>query len=465
VNEALSVFFEENPKIAKTIFDKGMLAAEAREAARKARELTRRKNSLESGGLPGKLADCRSKSNVDTELFLVEGDSAGGSAKQGRDSNIQAILPLFGKILNVEKATVVKMLSHEAIRMIISAMGAGFREDFNLEKRRYGRIVIMADADVDGSHIRTLLLTFFFRHMPELIKDGRVFIAQPPLYLVTRRKKSEYVLDQRAMNQTLISLGLDGTALVVRNDAGVEVRRIEGEDLIRVVEQLDRLQELIRVLERRGIDFADFLGLRNEQGRLPLFRIIVEGEEHYFHTSDERDAYLREQNLLVEDEDMAKVQGRVVNTSPQRRLQKNQELHEVKELEKVFADLQVFDLDIGDYYLRQEESVSGEKLATRYALVNEGKINDVAGVGQLLHEVLEIGKSGIEIKRFKGLGEMNAEQLWATTLDPANRTLLRVTLEEAGEAERMFSVLMGEDVERRRQFIEEHALEAKNLDV
>src|SRR5439155_647605 len=237
VNEKLGSFFEENPKEAKSIFEKGMLASEAREAARKARELTRRKNSLEGNSLPGKLSDCRSKSNEETEIFLVEGDSAGGSAKQGRDSNIQAILPLFGKILNVEKANIVKMLSHEAIRTIISALGCGFREDFNMEKRRYGKVVIMTDADVDGSHIRTLLLTFFFRHMPELIRGGRIYVAQPPLYQVTRKKKSEYVLNERAFRQTLTTLGLESTQLLVRDpESGAELRRLAGEELKRVIE-------------------------------------------------------------------------------------------------------------------------------------------------------------------------------------------------------------------------------------
>ncbi|HYO09005.1 MAG TPA: DNA gyrase subunit B [Tepidisphaeraceae bacterium] len=469
VSEKLGAFLEENPREAKQIFEKGMLAAEAREAARKARDLTRRKNSLEGNALPGKLSDCRSKSNVDTEIFLVEGDSAGGSAKQGRDSNVQAILPLFGKILNVEKANIVKMLSHEAIRTIISALGCGFREDFNMEKRRYGKIIIMTDADVDGSHIRTLLLTFFFRHMPELIRGGRMFVAQPPLYQVTRRKKAEYVLNERAMRQTLTALGTDGTSLVVRDadDAKKEVRRLSGDELKRVIEQLEKLEELITIVGRRGIDFAEFLSRRDSSGRLPMYRTVVEGEEQLHYTAAERDAYLRTENLIVSDEDMNKVTGNGQPTDGLRRLQKNQELHEVKDLQGVFTQLEQFGLDIDDYFLTQEESVSGEKLPTKYALVSDdgGKTNDIAGVAQILPQVLQQGKQGIEVKRFKGLGEMNSEELWETTLDPNKRVLLRVTLQEAGEAERMFSVLMGEDVERRRQFIEEHALEVKNLDV
>jgi DNA gyrase subunit B len=457
-----------------------MLAAEAREAARKARELTRRKNSLEGNSLPGKLADCRSKSNEDTELFLVEGDSAGGSAKQGRDSNVQAILALRGKLLNVEKANLVKMLGHEEIRTIISALGCGIRDDFNLEKRRYGKIIIMTDADVDGSHIRTLLLTFFFRHMQELIKAGRVYVAQPPLYMVTRRKKDEYVLNEREMRNIYTTLGLEGTELLIRDaDSGKEVRRLGGDELKRVVELLNKLEELVTVIRRRGIDFADFLSKRDGSGRMPLYRVVVEGEEHFFYDAAERDGFLRDQKLLVADEEMEKVQqpdgvssgngaakaAQAAQAEGYRRLQKNHEMHEVKDLEKLFSQLEQYGLSIDDYFLTQEESVTGEKLPTKYALINETKSHDVGGVAQLIPEIHKLGKQGIEVKRFKGLGEMNAEQLWETTLDRSKRVLLRVTLEEAGVAERMFSVLMGEDVERRRQFIEEHALEVKNLDV
>ena len=487
VTERLGSFLEEHPKEAKILFEKGMMAAEAREAARKARELTRRKNSLEGGSLPGKLADCRSKSNEDTELFLVEGDSAGGSAKQGRDSNIQAILALKGKILNVEKANLVKMLGHEEIRTIISALGCGIRDDFNLDKRRYGRIIIMTDADVDGSHIRTLLLTFFFRHMQELIRDGRVYVAQPPLYKVTRKKKVEYVLNERLMRKTLTDLGLAGSALLIRDlETGVEQRRHERDELRRLIELLGKLEELVKVIQRRGIDFADFLRRRDDdaKGRLPQYRLVVDGREHYFVDPEDRDAFLTAEKLMDEILPNGAANGTVVENAavssngsgngkpearPQptgpKRLQKNHELHEVKELEKLFPQLEAYGLSMDDYFLTQEESVSGERMMTKYALLNDEKTIDIAGVAQVLPQLYGIAKQGMEVGRFKGLGEMNSEELWETTLDPSKRMLLRVTLEEAGEAERMFSVLMGEDVERRRQYIEEHALEVKNLDV
>jgi len=473
VTEKLGAYLEENPRDARAIVEKSLLAAEAREAARKARELTRRKNALDGSGLPGKLSDCRSRSNEETELFLVEGDSAGGSAKQGRDANTQAILALRGKILNVEKANLAKMLSHEEIRTIISALGCGIREEFDIEKRRYGKVIIMTDADVDGSHIRTLLLTFFFRHMQELIRAGRVYIAQPPLYQVTRKKKTEYVLNEKAWREIQTSIGLEGTVLVIRDEQGRESRRLEGEVLRRLVNLLDRVEEISHVIQRRGIDFAKFLSLRDSDGRLPAYRIIIDNEEMFFRTAVERDEYLRGRNVSVEEDAIpsqpaaaAAPAGEQTGAEPPRpRLQKNQELHEVKELERIFAEIESMGVQIDDYYTTQEESVSGEKLPTRYALLNEGRVIDVAGVSQIVPEIHKIAREGIEIKRFKGLGEMNAEELWETTLDPARRTLLRVTLEHASEAEQMFTVLMGEDVERRRQFIEEHALEVKNLDI
>jgi DNA gyrase subunit B len=485
VNEKLGRYFEENPKDARLIFDKGVQAAEAREAARKAREM-KRKNSMGGGGLPGKLADCRSKSNEDTELFLVEGDSAGGSAKAGRDSNIQAILALRGKLLNVEKANLVKMLGHEEIRTIISSLGCGIRDDFNLEKRRYGKVIIMTDADVDGSHIRTLLLTFFFRHMPELIRHGHIFVAQPPLYMVTRKKKSEYVLNERSMRQTLTELGLDGTSLAIRDEEGHTTRTLAGAELRQLIDTLNRLDELVKLVQRRGIDFAKVLDKREKTGRLPQYYVILNGEEQLL-LAEEHEALMGKQQLVVEEESIApaaatapiqppparnEVPVEVVVPAPagangSTRLQKNQELHEMKELEKLIKQLDGFGLSIDDYFLTQEESVSGEKLATKYAFVSDGQTTEVAGVAQVVPEMHRMvkGRAGFEIKRFKGLGEMNSEQLWETTLNPAIRVLLRVTLHEAAEAERMFSVLMGEDVERRRQFIEEHALEVKNLDV
>jgi DNA gyrase subunit B len=455
VNEGLGRFFEENPKVARAVFDKGVQAAEAREAARKARELTRRKNALEGNSLPGKLADCRSKDNEETELFLVEGDSAGGSAKQGRDSNIQAILALRGKLLNVEKATIVKMLGHNEIRTIISAIGTGLRDDYDPARRRYGKIVIMTDADVDGSHIRTLLLTFLFRHMTELIKDGRVYVAQPPLYQVKtrRRKNPEYVLNEGRMRQIMVELGLDGTSLIVRDAEGAgEAHRHAEEALRTIVGHLGRLAEIVDILGRRGIDFAEFMEERAKRGRWPMIHYVVDSKSKFAIDTAE-----------LEQRGGGAGNG---NGDASDHLEAHPvELHEVKELERIVNALSRHGLRIEDYFLTQEESVSGELLATRYAFERDGKLHDVAGIATLLPRLFELAKQGLEIKRFKGLGEMNYDELWETTLDPDRRRLLRVTLEQAEEAERLFSILMGDDVEQRRQFIEDHALEVKNLDV
>jgi DNA gyrase subunit B len=365
------------------------------------------------------------------------------------------------------------MLGHEEIRTIISALGCGIRDDFDLDRRRYGKVVIMTDADVDGSHIRTLLLTFFFRHMQELIRAGRVYVAQPPLYQVTRKKKVDYVLNDRAMREIYTELGLDGTTLLVRDsDTGKESKRLADDELKRAVDLLGKLEELVKIIQRRGIDFGEFLGRRNMAGKLPRFHVVIDGKDYFPHSAAERDQLLIDNDVVIESTasgdgagTAAGVEATNGNGKVHATAQKNNELHEVKDLEKLFESLSEFGLSIDDYYLTQEESVTGEKLPTRYSLIQEDKSHDVAGVAQLLPEIYRLGKQGMEVKRFKGLGEMNSEELWETTLDPSKRVLLRVTLHEAGEAERMFSVLMGEDVERRRQFIEDHALEVKNLDV
>ncbi len=468
VNEQLAAWLEEHPADAKRITQKGLQAMQAREAARKARDLTRRKGALSSGSLPGKLADCRSKDVHSTELFLVEGDSAGGPAKQGRNSATQAILPLRGKILNVEKARLDRILNYEEIQTIISALGCGIGDDdFNLEKLRYGKVIIMTDADVDGSHIRTLLLTFFFRHMKPLIGAGRIFIAQPPLYLVTRRKHKEYVLDEGAMRQSLTKLGLDGTVLQVRGGSGegapAAVLEFKGAKLEELVDILQQLNEKVRIVERRGLNFEELMARRNEEGRLPTHWILVDGHNLYCHGVEDYEARITEFTGEAElDEEGA---PKAAGNGSAHRLQKRAELHEVKDIERLFAKIRKLGLSTEDYFLVREESVTGEQAPSKYVLINEDEPLEVDNIADIAPGVRKIGSRGIEIKRFKGLGEMNADQLWETTMDPERRILLRVRADEAEEAERMFTLLMGDNVEMRRAFIEEHALEVKNLDV
>ncbi len=479
VGSRLATWLEEHPADAKRICMKGIMAAQAREAARKARELTRRKGAFDSGGLPGKLYDCTSKNIEESELYLVEGDSAGGSAKGGRDSRTQAILPLKGKILNVEKARLDKILGFEEIRTIIQALACGIgADDFDISKLRYGKIIIMTDADVDGSHIRTLLLTFFFRQMPELIRQGRIYIAQPPLYQVTRGKKSEYVLNEKRMRETLGTLGLAGSALVIYDENRNVKQRLGEAELRTIFDLLNQLAELIEVVERRGINFEHLLSLRQHdpegRGRLPIIRLQVPTargmEDHYLWSEEQEEAFRAERRLSETDPDLDRVIGEeeeAVKTQP---TAIRKELHETKDLERLFARLREFGIAIEDYFHRPEESPSGERPPARFELiVHEGQENQrviaLDNLAELVSAVLDAGKHGMEIKRFKGLGEMDAEQLWETTMNPENRVLLRVTWDAASEAEKLFSILMGEDVEPRRQFIEEHALEVKYLDV
>ncbi len=506
VNEMLAIWLEEHPGDAKRIVQKAISAREAREAARKARDLTRRKGALSGGSLPGKLADCRSKDIRSTELFLVEGDSAGGPAKQGRDSAIQAILPLRGKILNVEKSRLDRILAYEEIQNMVSALDCGIGNDqIDLKKCRYGKIVIMTDADVDGSHIRTLLLTFFFRYMKPLVDTGRIFVAQPPLYLVTRKNLKYYVLNEREMRQKLIDLGLDSTVFQIRDVDGKKPKvlsEIKNSHLRELVEILEDLAERVRIVERRGLDFADLLARRNSKGSLPTHWMLVDGRHIFFYSAQDYAEMLEqfEPEVVEENSDATASSevpgvdgngkngqkngngngknghkngngknGNAARTNPDeepcQRLEKKAELHEVKDIEKLIAKLATRGLNMEDYYLKREESVTGEKAPSKFVLVSDEQEHEVENVSTITAAIREIGSGDMEIKRFKGLGEMNADQLWETTMDPKRRQLLRVRAEEAEEAERMFSVLMGDNVEVRRAFIEAHALEVKNLDV
>jgi DNA gyrase subunit B len=459
INEQLSIYLEEHPTEAKQILNKAIQAAAAREAARKARELTRRKGALSNTNLPGKLWDCSSKDTVHTEIFIVEGDSAGGSAKGGRDRNIQAILPLKGKILNVEKARLDKMLGHEEIRTIISALGTGIgTDDFDLSRCRYGKIVLMTDADVDGAHIRTLLLTFFFRQMPQLFEQERIFIAQPPLYEVHVKghKNSEYILNEQQMQKNTENRGLEGSHLLVRDPDG-QVREYEQPKLALLVKILNDAERSIRILSRRGVVFSNFIETYLRDQRLPAYQVSAGGEVEYCYDKETFEKRTEELSALEDNHPEEESQGNGFAA---------EELNEVLRLNEIGDRLQAdFGLDWNDYLLKPQKSVSGEDLPTRFVIINGDDEYPAASLESVVHEVRQIGMRNLEIKRFKGLGEMNPSQLWETTMNPETRTLLKVRLEDAGEADRMFSILMGDNVEKRRNFIQEHALEVQNLDI
>ncbi len=444
VNEKLAEWFEENPQIAKQVVSKIVEAALAREAARKARELTRRKTAMDVASLPGKLADCQEKDPSKSEVFLVEGDSAGGSAKQGRSRQNQAVLPLRGKILNVERARFDRMLGSQEIGTLITALGTGIgRDEFNIDKLRYHKIVIMTDADVDGAHIRTLLLTFFFRQMPELIEGGFLYIAQPPLFKVARGKSEVYLKDQTALEDYLIAQGTEGATL--RLGTGEE---ITGQDLCRVVEEARQVRRILQafpthyphhILEQSAIAGAFMPGkidadIQGTADAVAARLDLVSAEyERGWQGRPTQDHGLRFSRLLRGVEEVRTLDGPVLRSGEARRLG------------TLTSNLQ-------DVYTQPA------------TLLRKDKGIDIFGPLDLLKAVLDEGERGLSLQRYKGLGEMNPDQLWETTLDPEARTLLQVKVDDLAEADDIFTKLMGDVVEPRREFIQQNALSVENLD-
>jgi len=471
VYEGLRDYFDGHPQIAKKTIEKSLMAARAREAARKARE-TVRKGALTGGGLPGKLADCSDRNPVNTELYIVEGDSAGGSAKQGRDRKYQAILPIRGKLINVEKARLDKVLQNNEIRTMITAVGTGIgigdgEGAFNLEKLRYHKIIIMTDADVDGSHIRTLLLTFFYRQMPELVKQGYVYIAQPPLYQVSRKKRVEYVDDDPQLNRILIKLGTEDISLKSLETG----KEIDNEKLTEILELLQSIEKFQGAIEGNGANFSEFIDkIDPETRQLPKHFIKVrEGNlesDFFFHSQEDIQTFAEENPDLglfgveMPESSEANGSGGQENGYKPNRRARYVEILESKPLEKIFQQLSDKGFDTSHYSAQDKPLFevtegSGDKQTIR----------PLFSIPEILETIKEVGRRGIQIKRFKGLGEMNPKELFTTTMDPEGRRLLQIDLADAIEAEEMFTKLMGDEVAPRRQFIEDNALKVRNLDV
>jgi DNA gyrase subunit B len=445
VNEKLGAYFEQNPAVGRKIIAKVIDAARAREAARKARELSRRKGALEGDSLPGKLADCQERDPQLSEIYIVEGDSAGGSAKQGRDRSFQAVLPIKGKILNVEKARFDKMLANEEIRILISALGAGIgKQDYDIHRLRYHRIIIMTDADVDGSHIRTLLLTFFYRHMPEVIERGHLYIAQPPLFKVTEGKSEIYIKNEESFNQYLMDRAIGKSELVVQSTG----KKLSGKKMGSFLEKMVVRYDLVNRIQHKGYPLSlltFFLenGIRNKSTFEDKGKVVDLQKRLRKSGFEVFDLYWDEEHNLY---------GFEVRESNGRRDHRG----------KVHWDL-ITSVEYRNLFQIYQEMK--EMAPPPYLLVGKGKQVTFDQAEDLIHSIHQWGREGLSIQRYKGLGEMNPGQLWETTMNPEKRTLLKVKIEDAIEADEIFSVLMGDEVEQRRQFIEENALFVQRLDI
>jgi DNA gyrase subunit B len=460
VGDQFAVYLDENPSIAKAIGEKAILAAQAREAARKARELTLRKTALDTARLPGKLTDCQEKDPALCEIYIVEGDSAGGSAKSGRDRRFQAVLPIRGKILNVEKARLEKILQNTEVGAMVAAFGCGIgKENFNLEKLRYHKIIIMTDADVDGSHIRTLLLTFFYRHMPQLVENGHIYIAQPPLYRVSRKKQSRYIHSEKEMDDYQLKLGM--TDMHVRLPGADE--NMGADELHQLLATIREIETFMTMVERKGLPFRQFVTMKNDLGQYPRFMVQLGDDLKYLHT-DHEFLELKKQSeslQIAQHEETLQSIPEAERTEAMKQVRIKPlaviEIFEPKNLEPLREGLAQYHFSLESYFH------SDAKL---FDLVDEeGKLHPVYTLKEGIDAIRNNGKKGIEIQRYKGLGEMNADQLWETTMDPKVRTLIKITLPDAIAADHMFTMLMGEEVPPRRAFIEHHALSVKNLDI
>ena len=463
VGEHLKYAFETDPKLAKRLIDKCLNAARAREAARRARE-TVRKSALSGGGLPGKLADCSSRKPEESELYIVEGDSAGGSAKQGRDRHTQAILPLRGKLINSEKARIDKVLSNNEIRTMITAIGCGIGDvDFNIEKARYHKIIIMTDADVDGSHIRTLLLTFLYRQMTELIENGYVYIAQPPLYKIKRKRREQYVDNDEELNRMLLELGSEDVSMIRLDDG----HSFNSEQLDHIVEIFAQLERIGGSVTRHGASIGEFLEkYSKEDHSLPRYLArIREGNEETFRflrSESDRAHFVEEIGLGAEDFDSESATVTIQDTEAgiSKRISLF-EIFESNEMSKLLREIENIGLDLS-HFLPSDEPIYSIR-------ENEGQKSetsiDIHSNMEILRQIRLLGRKGLNIQRYKGLGEMNPKQLFETTMDPAKRRLLKVNINDAAKADEMFTILMGEEVAPRREFIEDNALNVSYLDV